>query len=221
MSAHRRRLDRDLHVVEADLVEVGQLHLGPTRPGPRGWPRRSACRGPCRGPGVDPDADGDAAVLGLRGHLLDLRLLAQVARVEPQALDPRLEGGQRHLVVEVDVGDDRHRRAGHDLGQALGRRLLVAGAAHDVGAGRRPARRSGRGCPRRRRSWWSSSTGPRPGVPPPTATAPTWIWRVAPSRTQELCRQIAPLHCAVGPTAQAARPGSAWNGLATGCVMSR
>ena len=32
---HDRRLHRDLHVVEADLVEVGQLHLRPTRPSPR------------------------------------------------------------------------------------------------------------------------------------------------------------------------------------------
>jgi hypothetical protein len=37
--------------------------------------------------------------------------------------------------VEVDVGDERHRRARHDPGQRLGRGLLVAGAAHDVGAG--------------------------------------------------------------------------------------
>ena len=32
---HRRRLHRDLHVVEADLAEVGQLDLRPTRPSPR------------------------------------------------------------------------------------------------------------------------------------------------------------------------------------------
>ncbi len=73
---------------------------------------------------------------GLGGDLLDLGLLAQVARVEPQPLHAGLERGERHLVVEVDVGHDRHRRARDDVGQALGRRLLVAGAAHDVRAGR-------------------------------------------------------------------------------------
>ena len=88
-----------------------------------------------QGSGVDPDADGHPAVLRLRGHLLDLDLLAEVAGVEPEALHAGLERGQGHLVVEVDVGDDRHRRAGHDPGQALGGRLLVAGAPHQVGTG--------------------------------------------------------------------------------------
>ena len=87
------------------------------------------------GSGVDPDADGDAPVLRLGGDLLDLRLLAEVARVESEALDTRLQCGQRHLVVEVDVGDDRNRRAGHDPGQTLGGGLLVARAPHQVGAG--------------------------------------------------------------------------------------
>ena len=61
--------------------------------------------------------------------------LADVAGVEAQAGHAGLEGGQGQLVLEVDVGHDRHRRAGHDAGQALGRLRLVAGAAHDVGAG--------------------------------------------------------------------------------------
>ena len=78
---------------------------------------------------------GTPRSLASLGHLLDLGLLAQVPGVEAQALDARLQGGERHLVVEVDVGDDRDRRAGHDVGQALGGLLLVAGAAHDVGAG--------------------------------------------------------------------------------------
>jgi hypothetical protein len=73
----------------------------------------------------------------LGGHLLDLGFLAQVAGVEPEPVDAGLERGERHLVVKVDVGHDRHRRAGDDVGQTLGRRLLVARAADDVGAGRR------------------------------------------------------------------------------------
>ena len=133
---HRGGLDGDLHVGEVDLLEEGQLVAGRLhqRLG-RGAAVLLVEVGVQR-PGVDPDADGHAAVARLGGHLLDLGLLAQVARVEAQALHAGLERGQRHLVVEVDVGHDRHRRARDDVGQALGRRLLVAGAAHDVGAGR-------------------------------------------------------------------------------------
>ena len=82
---------------------------------------------------------GTPRSLRLGGHGLDVLGLADVAGVEAQAVHAGLERGQRHLVLVVDVGDDRHRRAGHDLGQALGRLRLVAGAAHDVapGAGER------------------------------------------------------------------------------------
>ena len=134
---HRGGLDRDLHVGEADLLEVGQLHPGRLDQGLGGGPAVAAVEVGVERPGVHPDADGHPAVLGLGGDRLDLGLLAQVARVEAQPLDAGLEGGEGHLVVEVDVGHDRHRRAGHDLGQPLGRRLLVAGAADDVGPGRR------------------------------------------------------------------------------------
>ena len=50
-------------------------------------------------------------------------------------MDPRLKGPEGHLVMEMDIGDDRHRRPGHDVGQSFGCRLLIAGAAHDVGTG--------------------------------------------------------------------------------------
>ena len=100
---------------------------------------------------------------------LDVLGLADVARVEAQRLHAGLHRRQRELVLEVDVGDDRHRRAGHDLRQPLGRRLLVARAAHDVGSRRRRARRSARACRRRRRSWWWSSTAPTPARRRPTA----------------------------------------------------
>ena len=134
---HRGRLDGDLDVVEVDLLEEGQLVAGRLDQRLGGGPAVLLVEVGVQRAGVDPDADGHAAVARLGGHLLDLGLLAQVARVEAQALHAGLERGQRHLVVEVDVGHDRHRRARDDVGQALGRRLLVAGAAHDVGPGRR------------------------------------------------------------------------------------
>ena len=133
---HRGGLDRDLHVVEAHLLEEAQLVLCRLD-------ERLGCRTAVllvevrvQRAGVDADADRYAAVARLgRRDLLDLRLLAQVARVEPQAVHAGLERGQGHLVVEVDVGHDGDGRAGDDVGQPLGRGLLVAGAAHDVGPG--------------------------------------------------------------------------------------
>ena len=62
---HRRRLDRDLHVVEADLVEVGQLHAGRLHQGLGRGPAVALVELGVQRPGVDPDADGHAAVLGL------------------------------------------------------------------------------------------------------------------------------------------------------------
>ncbi len=134
----RGRLHRDLHVVEVDLLEVGQLVAGRLDQGLGGGAAVLLVELGVRATrALTPIRIGTPRSLGLAGDQLDLGLLAEVAGVEPQALHPGLQRGERHLVVEVDVGDDRHRRARDDLGQALGRGLLVAGAAHDVRAGRR------------------------------------------------------------------------------------
>ena len=134
---NRRRLHRDLDILEAHLLEVAKLELGgldqrlrrgaPVLGGDIGVERTS----------IDADADWHASVLGLGGDRPDLVRLAQVAGVQSQTLNPCLERGIGHLLVEVNVGDDRHRRARHDVGQALCGSLLVAGAAHDVGPRRR------------------------------------------------------------------------------------
>ncbi len=71
--------------------------------------------------------------------------IADVARVETQAVHARLECGQGQPVLEVDVGDDRYRRSGDDLRQPLGRLTVVAGDADDVGPGRRQGVRLGQG----------------------------------------------------------------------------
>ena len=133
---HVRGLDRDLHVVEVDLAEVVQLALSRFDHGLGG--DGAAVLGVellVERAAVHPDADGHASVLALAGHGLDVLGVGDVARVEPQARHAGVEGLERPAVLVVDVGDDRHRRAGHDLGQALGRLTLVAGAAHDVGSG--------------------------------------------------------------------------------------
>ncbi len=134
---HARCLHRDLDQVEIDLVEVGDLlerrldhRLG-------GDPVAVlAVQVGVQRPPVDPDADRHAPVLGLPGDGLDVVGVLDVAGVEAQAVDARLEGLEGPPVLVVDVGHDRHGRTGDDAGQPLGRLRLVAGAAHDVGAGR-------------------------------------------------------------------------------------
>ena len=131
-----RRLHRDLDVVEARPRRSSRARAAPTRPAPRAWRRRTAsAMSGSSDPALTPMRIGQAAVLRLARDDLDVLGLADVARVEAQPGDARLHRRQRELVLEVDVGDERHRRPGHDLRQPLGRRLLVARAAHDVGAG--------------------------------------------------------------------------------------
>ena len=131
---HVGGLDGDLDVVEVDVAEVVEL---PDRAGDERLGGDAAVAFGDVGveaAGVHADADRQAAVLRLAGDGFDLVGLADVARVEPQPLHAGFHRREREAVLEVDVGDDRDRGAGHDLGQPFGGRLLVAGAAHDVAA---------------------------------------------------------------------------------------
>ena len=134
---HVRRLHRDLHVVEVDLGEVVELAL--RRRDERFGSGAAVPLGDVgvEAPGVHADADRQPTVLGLAGDDLDLVGLADVAGIQPQALHAGFHRRERELVLEVDVGDQRHRRARHDARQSLGRRFLVARAAHDVAPGGR------------------------------------------------------------------------------------
>jgi len=80
------------------------------------------------------DADLSVPLGGRTGHFLDVAGATDIARVEPQAANPALQGGQSQSVLEVDVGDYRHRAAGNDLRQPLGGLHGVAGDPHQVGA---------------------------------------------------------------------------------------
>ena len=226
MSGTDRGLDRDLHVVEVDLFEVGDLH--PRRLDERlgGGAAEALVEIRVQRSGVHADADRDAAVLGLGRDELDLLRLAQVARVEAQALHAGLERGERHLEVEVDVGDDRHRRAGHDVGQPLGGLLLVAGAAHDVGAGGRPARRSAASVPSTSAvlvvvidcteigASAADGDGADVDLAGDVGAAPRSAWD-GPSETSPFQLDRG----ARGPVARG--NGGYWNGFFTGWVMSR
>ena len=135
---HVRRLHADLEVVEVDVMEVGdllQLALSTIASGR--MPPHFSYRAGSSGAAIDADPDGDRTVLRLSGDGLDVLRLADVPRIETQAVHARLHRRERHPVLVMDVGDDRDRRPGHDLGEAFCRLLLVAGAADDVAAGRR------------------------------------------------------------------------------------
>src|SRR5690606_19764160 len=116
---HRRHvgvLHRDLDVGEVDLFEVADLLQGrfDQRFG-NGTPvllqellvERS---------GVDTDPDGKTALSGFTGDGLDVGLVADVARVEPEPLHPGLHRGESQAVLEMDVSDDGDGRARDDLG---------------------------------------------------------------------------------------------------------
>ena len=145
---HRRHVgmfDRDLDVVEIDLFEIADLEKGRIDQSLRNRASVFLEEILVQRAGVDPDTDRHSAVLGLTGNRFDLVFLADIAGVEPKPLDTRLECGQGEPVLVVDVGDDRDRRSGDDLGQALCRLYLIASDADDVGAGPRQRIHLGQG----------------------------------------------------------------------------
>jgi len=134
---------------------------------PRAPTRRALRRGAAellvdlgvQAPGVHADADRHAAIPCLARDQSNLLGLSQVARIEAQPLHARLERGEGHLHVEVNVGHDRHRRARTIWARpsAASRSLQVQ---RTMSARPPRARRSARACLRRRPSWWWSSTAP-------------------------------------------------------------
>jgi hypothetical protein len=63
-------------------------------------------------------------------------LMCSGLRIQAKTVDPCFERREGHLVLVMDVGNDRNRRTRHDLCQALGRLDFVAGAPDDVASRR-------------------------------------------------------------------------------------
>src|SRR3546814_291404 len=84
--------------------------------------------------GVDSDPHRAAMVLGGLDHLAHTLVGADVAGVDAQAGGARLGRLDGALVVEMDVGDDRHRHLGDDLLQCRSRLPIRTRHAHDVDA---------------------------------------------------------------------------------------
>ena len=128
-------LHRDLDVVEADLFE--QPDLVDRRLDQCLWHRRPVLVEEVlvERSGVHPHPDRHPGVERRRRHRLDVLRLRMLPGLSRSPGDPGLERRQRQPVLEVDVGDDGHRRPGHDLGEPLGGVDVVAGDANDVGTG--------------------------------------------------------------------------------------
>ncbi len=128
-------LEADHHVLEADRREHLEFVEGALHQGAGGVDHAQVAVALVQAAAVDADADGHAAVLRRAGHLLHVLAAADVAGVDAQLGHAGREGGEGHLVVEVDVGHDRHVRFAHDAGHRGGGRVVVHGHAHQVGAG--------------------------------------------------------------------------------------
>ena len=84
--------------------------------------------------GVDTDPHRAAVILCGLYDLAHPLGGADVAGIDAQARGSRLGGLDRALIVEMNVGDDRHLRAAHDLFEGGGRAFVRTGHADDVGA---------------------------------------------------------------------------------------
>ena len=71
-------------------------------------------------PGIYPDADGAAVIFRGLHHLGHALSVADVAGVDPQTGSASLGGFNRALIVEMDVGHDRHRAFAANLAQRRG-----------------------------------------------------------------------------------------------------
>src|SRR4029079_3442708 len=85
--------------------------------------------------GVDSNADRTAVRARCRNDFADALLLTDVGGIDAQARRTCIRGFESALVVEVDVGNDRHARLTHDLLQRRGHVPGRARYADDVGAG--------------------------------------------------------------------------------------
>ena len=83
--------------------------------------------------------------------------VADVAGIQSQLRDAGFDCGQRHLVIEMNVRNDRHRRTIDDRGQAGGVGRILHGDAHDLAALHREAVICSRSRPHRRYPSWSST----------------------------------------------------------------
>ncbi|MCY1332007.1 hypothetical protein D9M69_176880 [compost metagenome] len=132
---HVGGLHADLEVLEVQLVEMIDMAHGRFQQRFRGRLAVLLLQVLLQRAGVDADADRDVLVAGGIDHRLDAVLAADVARVDAQAVDAQFGDAQGDLVVEVDIGDQRHLHLLLDPAERLGGVHVRHGDADDVGAG--------------------------------------------------------------------------------------
>ncbi len=94
--------------MEVDIFEVSDAPHGALRHGFGGDAAVLLEQVEFDGPGVDADPDGHLVRLARVGHEPDLVLSADVAGVDADLVDARLDGGEGEFIVHLDVRDDGH-----------------------------------------------------------------------------------------------------------------
>jgi hypothetical protein len=130
-----RRLHRDLELVEVVVLQDAGVVQGALDHGVGARLAVLFQQFALQRAGVDADPHRAAVVAGRLDHVADAVGAADIARIDPQARRAGLGRLDAALVVEVDVGHERHTALAGD-GLERGRRVGVGAAdAHDVGAG--------------------------------------------------------------------------------------
>ena len=155
------RLHADLELVEVVVLAGCGRGRARSRPSPPGRARRTSPAGRVSSePALTPMRIEQPWSLAAWITSRTRSARADVAGIDAQAGGARLGRLDGALVVEMDVGDDRHLDACGRSPCSAARRVLVrAGDAHDVGAGLFQRADLRRWSPRRRRSACWSSTG--------------------------------------------------------------
>ncbi|MNS66294.1 hypothetical protein D3C72_995030 [compost metagenome] len=132
---HVRGLNADLEVLEIQAFEV--LNVTQSRFDQRSRGRLAVflLQVFFQRAGVDADADRNAAITRCIDHRPNTVFTTDVARVDTQAVDAQFGHAQGDLVVEVDVGNQRHADLLLDAAERLGCVHVRHRDAHDVHAG--------------------------------------------------------------------------------------
>jgi len=131
---HVRVLDRDDDVLKSDLAADLDVPHGALKEGFRLGVAVLVQDVALKASGVDPDADGHALFLGGQQDFVLPLLLADVTGVYAHLGNTGIEGLERVVVVEVDVGYNGNGAAIHDILQRGGIFRAGHGHADNIGA---------------------------------------------------------------------------------------
>src|SRR5471030_1488689 len=131
---HVGSLHADLEVLEIQAFQVLDMTQGRLDQRGRGRLAVFLLQVFFQGTGVHADADRDPAVTSGINHRTHAIFTTDVARVDAQAVNAQFGYAQSDLVVEVDVGNQRHLDQLLDLAECLGSVHVRHRNAHDIDA---------------------------------------------------------------------------------------